>query len=192
MGLLLGVIVAILVIVLFLVYQYQLTPVKSKSKFENEGQFVQLMTDDPSRQEQMDVMSKWGFDERNINYSDAKRRAEAGYLANEEAQYQPEAHHEREYKEQFTGPDAREESDYTESLLGTLDKRTFDSHREFVDNTAPYSSVPRNIDKFEPGDYVPFTGLRRPQGVPQSKYRLQVTELDGENFQDNKPFNFKG
>jgi len=185
---LIGVIVAILIVVIFLGYQYE------KSGFENEGHYVQLMMEDPSRQQQMETMSKWGFDERNINYHDAKKRAEAGYLANEDAKYMqhmiPEEKHEQEYKEHFTSVESDE--DYTEALVGTLDKRTFESHREFVDNTAPYSSVPRNVDTFEPGDYVPFTGLRRPQGVPQSQYRLQVTELDGENFKDNKPFNFKG
>ena len=72
-----------------------------------------------------------------------------------------------------------------------IDKRMLENHRKWVSDLKPYTGTPTKIDDLDPGNYIDFRGLRRPQAVAQYD-PLFVTEIDTKSLANNKKFNFQG
>ena len=79
---------------------------------------------------------------------------------------------------------------HKDMLVQTVGNNAEMRHREWVSQVKPHSSVPRNHDSFNPGDYVKFTGLQRPVAVKQRHDAHYITEVDGNHFGDNKKIRF--
>jgi hypothetical protein len=80
---------------------------------------------------------------------------------------------------------------HSDMLLQTIGNNAIMRHRDWVGQVKPHSSVPRNHDSFNPGDYIPFVGLQRPVAVKQRPDALFITEVDGSHFEDNHKLRFK-
>ena len=73
--------------------------------------------------------------------------------------------------------------DYISDLV--TDKRTRENHKLFVEEMTPWSRCSAvNVDKFNPGDFITFQGLQRPQGVAQLN-PLLVTDMDADDLANN-------
>lgn len=79
---------------------------------------------------------------------------------------------------------------YSEYLAGAVaDPKMRANHARWAKETRPYSGVAMAVDSLEPGNYLPWQGLRMPQGVKQSN-PLFVTEVDEADLAGNKKFLF--
>lgn len=79
---------------------------------------------------------------------------------------------------------------YSEYLAGAVaDPKMRANHARWAKETRPYSGVAMAVDSLEPANYLPWQGLRMPQGVRQSN-PLFVTEVDEADLAGNKKFLF--
>ena len=97
----------------------------------------------------------------------------------------------RAEQEAMTRVQDMDNSDYNSYIKSqALDLKTVTNHQAWATEMAPFSGTATKIQEFDPGLYVDFRGLRRPQAIPQSKNAMFVTELGPNDFANNKPFNF--
>jgi len=66
------------------------------------------------------------------------------------------------------------------------------NHANWVDEMRPWGGTTMKVDTLDVENYVPFTGLRRPQAVHQSDNRLFITEVDEGDLARHNKFNFQG
>lgn len=77
--------------------------------------------------------------------------------------------------------------DYVTNLVA--DERMVKNHESWVNEIKPWSAGPMAVDELNVEDYLHFTGMRRPQPVPQT-CQLMVTELGEEELSRNPKFRF--
>lgn len=70
-----------------------------------------------------------------------------------------------------------------------VDEHIRKNHMKWVEEVKPWAGTASMIapNEFSAGDYISFQGLRRPRGVQQIN-PYQITEIDEEQLEDNKPF----
>lgn len=109
--------------------------------------------------------------------------------------YHEPTHEERHMAEQLekttaSSRDMAGVESHSSMLMQTIGNNAEARHRDWVSQVKPHSSVPRNHDSFNPGDYVKFTGLQRPVAIKQRHDAHFITEVDGNHFEDNKKLRF--
>lgn len=78
----------------------------------------------------------------------------------------------------------------TYMMTQNLDQRVMDNQRRWQQEMSPWSAGPMTVDyDLDMEAYLPFQGLQRPQGVPQSN-PFFVTEIGPKDTAVNNPFNF--
>jgi hypothetical protein len=74
-----------------------------------------------------------------------------------------------------------------------VDPRTRDNHRQWVNEMKGWAGTSTiKIDDLQDEDYLPFTGLRRPQAGVGQYNPMQITQVDDGMLARNAKFNFKG
>lgn len=70
-----------------------------------------------------------------------------------------------------------------------VDENIRKNHMKWVEEVKPWAGTASIIapNEFSAGDYISFQGLRRPRGVQQID-PYQITEIDEEQLEENRPF----
>jgi hypothetical protein len=79
--------------------------------------------------------------------------------------------------------------EYVTDLIA--DPRLRDNQRRWVEEMKPWSGTAMKVDDLDLGDYVNFTGLRRPQPTAVLN-PMQLNWLDPADLATNPAFNFRG